>query len=160
MTARGAKPLPTKIKLLHGTLRKHRMNAHEPKAQPSMPSCPAELGPLAKREWKRISQHLSAMGLLTTIDRAALALYCDNYGRWLEAIKALQQYGVVIKSPNGYPMQSPYVAIANKAGEQVRLLLAEFGMSPASRVRVHAQPAAPEEDPFTRYEKGYRGSAS
>ena len=160
MSKPGAKPVPTNIKALRGTLRADRMNAHEPKAQPGMPSCPVELSPVAKREWKRISKHLSAMGLLTTVDRAALALYCDAYGRWLEAIAALQQFGVVIKSPNGYPVQSPYVAIANKAGEQVRLLLAEFGMSPASRVRVHAQPAVPEDDPFTRFEKNYRGSAS
>jgi P27 family predicted phage terminase small subunit len=142
----GVKPLPTKIKALRGTLRKHRTNTQEPTAQPGMPACPTELAAVAKREWKRISKHLSAMGLLTTIDRAALALYCDAYGRWLDAIQALQQYGVVIKSPNGYPVQSPYVAIANKAGEQVRLLLAEFGMSPASRTRVTAVEAQREPD--------------
>ena len=159
MSKRGAKPVPTNIKALRGTLRADRMNAHEPKAQPGMPSCPTELGALAKREWKRISKHLSAMGLLTTIDRAALALYCDHYGRWIEAIKALKQYGVVIKSPNSYLMQSPYLAIANKAGENVRLLLAEFGMSPASRVRVHAQPAA-EDDPFARFDRSYGKGAS
>ena len=79
------------------------------------------------------------------IDRSALALDCDAYARWLEAIAALQQYGVVIKSPNGYPIQSPYVAIANKAGEQVRLMLAEFGMTPAARTRVHATEQKPEE---------------
>ena len=116
-----------------------------------MPGCPSELAPLAKREWKRIARQLAAMGLLTTIDRAALALYADNYGRWLEAVAALQKYGVVIKSPSGFPMQSPYVAIANKAGEQVRLLLAEFGMSPASRTRVHADPLSEEDDPFERF---------
>jgi len=158
VTARGAKPLPTKIKALRGTLRKHRANANEPKAQPGMPACPAELGIIAKREWRRISRHLSAMGLLTTADRAALALYCDAYGRWLEAIKALQQYGVVIKSPNGYPVQSPYVAIANKAGEQVRLLLGEFGMSPASRTRVTAAPLSPELDELDLWRAGRRQS--
>jgi len=135
--------MPTHLKALRGTLRKDRTNRHEPKAKPGMPSCPAELGAIAKREWRRISKQLAAMGLLTTIDRAALALYCDAYGRWLEAIEALQKYGAVVKSPNGYPVQSPYVSIANKAGEQVRLLLAEFGMSPASRSRVTAVPVGP-----------------
>jgi P27 family predicted phage terminase small subunit len=110
-----------------------------------VPVCPSELGLLAKREWKRIAEQLSRLGLLTTIDRAALALYCDAYGRWLEAVASLQKYGTVIKSPSGFPVQSPYVAIANKAGEQVRLLLAEFGMSPASRTRVQVE-LPPEED--------------
>jgi phage terminase small subunit len=36
-------------------------------------------------------------------------------------------------------LQSPYLAIANKAAEQVRLLLSEFGMSPSSRTRAHAR---------------------
>jgi hypothetical protein len=47
MSRRGAKPLPTNVKALHGTLRKHRANAHEPKAQPGMPGCPAELSGIA-----------------------------------------------------------------------------------------------------------------
>ncbi len=150
---RGAKPVPTSIKALRGTLRADRMNPREPVGD-GRPTCPPELSSAARKEWRRISKHLTAMGLLTTVDRAALALYCDAYGRWLEAIAALQEYGVVLKSPNGYPVQSPYVGIANKAGEQVRLLLAEFGMSPASRTRVQAQATQPIDDPFARFDRG------
>ena len=64
----------------------------------------------------------------------------------IQTIAAIaEQYGVVIKGTNGFPMQSPYLAIANKAGEQVRLLLSEFGMTPAARSRVNAQPIEREE---------------
>ena len=154
MTVRGAKPTPTKLKVLRGTLRKHRANAEEPVVTPEIPTCPRELSPAARKEWRRIGPELARMGLLSRIDRAALAMYCDHYGRWLEAIAALQKYGVVVKSPNGFPMQSPYVAIANKSGEQVRLLLGEFGMSPSSRTRVHATPPKPAvESAFDRWER-------
>ena len=153
MTIRGAKPVPTKLKVLHGTLRKHRTNANEPQVGVEIPTCPRELSATAKKEWRRIAPILAGMGLLAKIDRAALAMYCDHYGRWLESIAALQKYGVVIKSPSGFPMQSPYVAIANKSGEQVRLLLAEFGMSPSSRTRVHATPRTEEEDPFEQWRR-------
>jgi P27 family predicted phage terminase small subunit len=154
MSTRGAKPLPTKLKVLRGTLRKHRANAQEPRVRVDIPRCPSELNAVAKREWRRIAPELAALGLLAKIDRTALALYCDSYARWIEAIRSIEQYGVVIKSPNGYPMQSPYVAIANKAGEQVRLLLAEFGMSPSSRTRVHATPPpSAEESAFERWER-------
>lgn len=146
MAVRGARPLPTKLKFVRGTLRKGRVNAHEPVLEVEIPPCPRELGAAAKKEWKRIAPELAGMGLLSRIDRAALALYCDSYGRWLEAIGALKKFGVVIKSTNGYPVQSPFVAIANKAGEQVRLLLSEFGMSPSSRTRVHAIPLANEDN--------------
>lgn len=52
----------------------------------------------------------------------------------------LQRHGVVLKAPSGFPVQSPYLAIANRAMEQLRQLLSEFGMSPASRARVQALP--------------------
>jgi len=136
---RGRRPLPTPIKALRGTLRPGRQTAGEPAPDVAVPTCPAELGAAAKREWRRIAPELARLGLLARIDRAALALYCESYGRWLEAVAAVEKYGVVIKSPNGFPVQSPYLAIANKAGEQVRLLLGEFGMSPSSRTRVHAK---------------------
>lgn len=146
--------MPTKLKVLHGTLRKHRTNTHEPDVKAAIPTCPRELSPTAKKEWRRIAPELARLGLLSRIDRAALAMYCDHYARWLEAIAALQKYGVVVKSPSGYPMQSPYVAIANKSGEQVRLLLGEFGMSPSSRTRVHATPEPEPDDPFEQWMRG------
>jgi P27 family predicted phage terminase small subunit len=145
MATRGARPVPTSLKLVRGTLRNGRTNRNEPQVPVEIPRCPAHLGKEAKREWKRVSQELAAYGLLTRIDRPALALYCEAWGRWVEAETSLRKYGVVIKSPSGFPMQSPYLAIANKAMEQMRALLVEFGMSPSSRTRVHAIPPAPKE---------------
>jgi hypothetical protein len=45
---------------------------------------------------------------------------------------------MIVRSPRGYPIQSPYLAIANKAWQQVQQGLAEFGMSPSARTRVSA----------------------
>ena len=143
---RGRKPLPTHLKVVRGTLRKDRANRNEPQGAPAIPTCPRHLGEEAKREWRRVSKELRAMGLLTKVDRAALALYCDAWGRWVDALEALRRYGVMVKSPSGFPMQSPYLAVANKAMEQMRLLLGEFGMSPSSRTRVHAQPVPEEKE--------------
>ena len=156
MTKRGAKPVPTRLKVLRGTDRPDRRNPDEPVVKPAIPPCPPHLGAEAKREWRRASKRLAAVGLLTEIDRAAFALYCDSYGRWVEATQAVQTYGLMVKSPNGFPMQSPYLAVANKAAEQMRLLLGEFGMTPASRARVHAVPAIPQDDPFEVWERSGR----
>src|SRR6185295_9700291 len=145
MAVPGARPLPTRLKAVRGTLRNGRRNAHEPDLDIEIPRCPGHLSREAKREWKRVSLDLAGYGLLTRIDRAALALYCESWGRWVEAEKALRAYGVMIKAPSGFPMQSPYLAIANKAMEQMRAMLCEFGMSPSSRTRVHATPP-PRED--------------
>jgi P27 family predicted phage terminase small subunit len=148
MTTPGSRPLPTKLKFVRGTLRKGRTNTREPVLPVEIPRCPAHLSREAKREWKRVSVELADCGLLTRIDRAALALYCEAWGRWIEAEKALRTYGVMVKAPSGFPMQSPYLAIANKAMEQIRALLSEFGMSPSSRTRVHAVDVADDDDPL------------
>ena len=54
---------------------------------------------------------------------------------WVEATEALQKYGSMVKSPNGYPIQSPWVSIANKQADLMMRIASEFGFTPASRGR-------------------------
>ena len=83
---------------------------------------------------------------MTEIDVAALAPTARRGARWVEAEANLVKYGVVIKSPTGFPMQSPYLAIANKAMEQMTRLLTEFGMCPSARTRVAPAKRPPAHD--------------
>jgi P27 family predicted phage terminase small subunit len=76
---------------------------------------------------------LAVLGLLTNLDRAALAAYCGAYALWAEATEAIQKYGTMIKSPSGYPVQSPYVAVANRQADIMMRIVSEFGFTPASR---------------------------
>ena len=78
--------------------------------------------------------------LKQSLDRAALAAYCGAYALWAEATEAIQKYGVMIKSPQGFPIQSPYLAIANRQSEIMMRIASEFGLTPASRSRI-ATPA-------------------
>lgn len=75
------------------------------------------------------------------------AAYCGAYGLWAEATEAIQKYGTMVKSPSGYPIQSPYVAIANRQAEIMMRIAAEFGFTPASRSRI-STPASPERTLF------------
>jgi P27 family predicted phage terminase small subunit len=136
------------LRLLEGNPGHRPLNKNEPKPQPATPRCPRHLSAEAKSEWRRVTPLLSTLGLLSRIDRAALSMYCEAWGRWVEAEEALKKYGVMVKSPNGFPMQSPYLAVANKAMEQMRGLLTEFGMSPASRTRLSVQEQSDEDAEF------------
>jgi P27 family predicted phage terminase small subunit len=84
---------------------------------------------------------------LTPLDRAALAAYCGAYALWAEATEAIQKYGTMVKSPSGYPIQSPYVSIANRQAEIMMRYASEFGFTPASRSRI-SRPADHESDLF------------
>lgn len=58
--------------------------------------------------------------------------------QYREASEKVKQYGAVIKSPSGYPIQSPYVSHMNKQAENIRRFSAELGLTLASRLRAKA----------------------
>jgi P27 family predicted phage terminase small subunit len=149
---RGRKPKPTHIKAITGNPGKRRLNYDEPRPEIAIPECPPELSDAAKREWDRLVGELSKLRLITNLDRAALASYCCAYALWAEAVEAIQKYGSMVKSPNGYPIQSPYIAIANRQAEIMLRIASEFGFTPASRGRI-ATPRPEEPTLFDRMEE-------
>src|SRR5258708_37274817 len=76
------------------------------------------------------------MGMVTNLGRGGCGAYCGAYGLWAEAMESIQKYGTMVKSPSGYPIQSPYVAIANRQAEIMMRIASEFGFTPASRSRI------------------------
>ena len=147
---RGRKPLPSNVVRLRGNPGKRRLNDAEPRPAAAPPTCPAYLGGEARKEWKRLSRELAALGLLTRLDRGLLAAYCQAHALWVEAVRSLERYGTMVKSPNGHPMQSPYVAVANKQVEIMGRIAAEFGMTPSSRTRIRVGGRIPD-DPFAAF---------
>jgi P27 family predicted phage terminase small subunit len=81
-------------------------------------------------------RQIAKFHLLTNLDRAALAAYCGAYALWAEATEAIQKFGSMVKSPSGYPMQSPCIAIANRQAEIMMRIASEFGFTPASGSRI------------------------
>ncbi|MGO4508004.1 phage terminase small subunit P27 family [Bradyrhizobium sp. 2TAF36] len=137
---RGRRPKSTRIKALTGNPGKRPLNPHEPRPEPAMPECPPQLSPVAKQEWIRLTAELSKLNLVTHLDRGALATYCGAYALWAEAMEQIQKYGTMVKSPTGYPIQSPYLSIANRQAELMMRIASEFGFTPASRSRISAPP--------------------
>jgi P27 family predicted phage terminase small subunit len=136
---RGRRPKPTALRRLEGNRGKRSFNKNEPVPPKGLPSCPEHLSIVAAAEWDRVAQTLYDMGVLTTIDRAALAAYCQAYGRWVEAEEKLRETPSLFKTPSGYVQQSPWMGIANKQVELMGRYMVELGMTPASRSRVAAE---------------------
>jgi P27 family predicted phage terminase small subunit len=124
------------MKVLTGNPGKRPMNKYEPKPELTIPECPNELGPVVRREWDRLASELDKLKILNALDRAALAAYCGAHTLWAEATEAIQKFGTMVKSPSGYPIQSPYVSIANRQAEIMMRIASEFGFTPASRSRI------------------------
>jgi P27 family predicted phage terminase small subunit len=99
---------------------------------------PPHLNTAAAAEWRRIAKALQQAGVLTTFDRAALAAYCQAWGRWVEAEERRKETPALIKTPSGYVQQSPWLGIANKQLELMGRYMVELGLTPAARSRVMA----------------------
>lgn len=86
--------------------------------------------------------------MLSVLDRAVLAAYCQTYGRWVEAEKRLAETPALIKLPSGYVQQNPWLAVSNKQLELMQKLMTEMGLTPVSRSRVNAKPATSTPKPW------------
>jgi P27 family predicted phage terminase small subunit len=136
---RGKRPKPTHLKLLEGEKNKDRINLNEPKPKILAPKCPKHLSKEAREFWKVEAPKLKRLGLLTEIDETAFELLCWAYGKWVKAERILANEGEFIETPTGKLRLHPALNVANRALDQTRKLLAEFGMTPSSRTGISVQ---------------------
>jgi P27 family predicted phage terminase small subunit len=132
-------PIPTKLKILNGNPGKQKLNDKEPQPQGDA-VCPTNLCRAAKAEWRRITPELRRLGLLTSVDRTALVAYCENYARARDADRIINEQGLTFTTDKGYIMQRPEIAISRACWEMVLKFCVQFGLTPASRSRIHAEP--------------------
>jgi P27 family predicted phage terminase small subunit len=147
--------------LLRGNASKKSLDEllHEFNPEVEIPSCPKHLWTEAKKEWRRISAELVRYGLISKLDRAALALYCQAWARmvWAETMltRAMDAAeagrieaeakgevwkggdGIMVPSPNGSLIYSHHWVVQRRAAQEVHWYLQSFGMSPSSRGRVN-----------------------
>lgn len=150
MGQRGPKPLPANVHLLRGNASKKPLaSLLDDVVRPDVevPDAPAHLAGAALDEWNRITPYLLQLGLISQIDRAALTGYCDAWGEYVWACERIQalnaaddtgERGRIWDTPSGYKQISVTQQIRNRALDQMKQFLAEFGMTPASRSRVTA----------------------
>ena len=149
---RGRKPKPTLLKVLDGNPGKRPLNEREPAPRAGIPDAPEWLDEEAKAEWGRVVPELQAMGLLSAVDRPALAAYCTAWSRWVKAEEMVRKFGPIVKSPDkGFPMKSPYLTIADQALESMRKLMVEFGLTPSSRSRIKVPEGGTGSDEFDQF---------
>lgn len=156
MSIRGRPPKPTALKVLEGNPGKRPLNQNEPKPKPIAPERPSWLTGEAKREWERIVPELERVGLLTMVDGAALANYCQWWAIYVQAAKELKAHlkehkklTITYVNTQGAENEVPHpaIAIAEKASKNIKAFCTEFGLTPASRTRMEVKPVD-EPDPM------------
>jgi P27 family predicted phage terminase small subunit len=145
MGRRGVRPEPTALKVMRGNPGRRPLNHDEPQPEIAAPTPPDILDELAVAEWHRVIGDLVANRLMTALDRAALANYCQAWSNWVQAEGKVRELGAVMVSSHGIPCPSPWASRANQERIAIRQFLAEFGMSPAARSGVRMSPSEPKD---------------
>jgi len=158
----GRRPIPTEIKKLNGNPGKRPLNQAEPQPKTGEPTQPQGLSTAARKEWRRVVPILLKMGVLTEVDGPALAAYCEAWASWTAALKDIRKNGLSYVAPTGVKHLNPVIPERDKAIQVMKTFLVEFGMTPASRSRIHVTPPPKEEDPFEQLisGKGQSGTAA
>jgi P27 family predicted phage terminase small subunit len=144
---RGRKPKPAHLKVIEGNRGRRPIRPDlvplEAFSAPVEP--PDHLSDIAKEEWARLAPSMSLLGLLTELDRAAFAAYCQSYARWVQAEHLLAMLmeqdpsgrsALLMKSRAGNICPNPLVWIGRNAANDMIRYAAEFGLSPSARARV------------------------
>jgi P27 family predicted phage terminase small subunit len=147
----GRKRKPTALKLVTGNPGKRKLPENEPKIDAAIPPCPKHLNQAGRKLWAEIGQELYDLGVLTGGDAGVFEVYVTALAM-MRRVKPEIEKALIFQGPNGGPLQNPYLAIYNKAKEQVIKSGAELGLSPASRSRVSVKKPKEDADPFLEFE--------
>jgi P27 family predicted phage terminase small subunit len=136
MGSRGPAPKPRALKKLQGNPGRRKLNDAEPTPDAALPACPAWLNTEAKREWKRVAATLHVAGLLTSVDMAVLAGYCQSYARWRKAELQVERQDQVVVSDKGGSYLNPWLIAAQIALKDMSKLASQLGMTPSARTTI------------------------
>ncbi|MCC3705216.1 phage terminase small subunit P27 family [Rouxiella badensis] len=158
----GPPKTPTRLVLVKGNPSKRAINKNEPKPPSGVPPIPKNLDKMGKYWFKRIGEELDVIGVMTSLDGKALELLVEAYTEYRHHCETLEREGYTYAvydeegkdedQERSIRMIKPHPAVAMKSDARkfVRAMLAEFGMSPASRSKVGAKGPA-EADPLEAF---------
>lgn len=131
------------LKLVEG--RHYRLNRQEPVPSGDLFDAPLHFDKRQKEVWKTVLKD-APRGLLKRLDAGVLICWVVAFCLHEEAVQKLHSSPKIIKSPNGLPVQSPWLQILNKQAALLVRLASELGFSPAARARVSVDEADLEGD--------------
>ena len=133
----GRKPLPTVVAQLKGKV-SFSARPSEPVPTGRLAEAPEHLSPGAKSAWDYAVAHAPA-NLLTKLDLSILEVWACAADNYRTAQKKILEEGMLVLTPNGMPMQSPYVTIASKQAMIMLRACVEMGFTPSSRTKVSVE---------------------
>ncbi|WP_437891138.1 phage terminase small subunit P27 family [Phytobacter sp. V91] len=144
----GPPKTPTHLSLVRGNPSKRPINKDEPKPPAGVPPTPKHFDKQGKYWFKRMAEELDAVGVLSQLDARALELLVEVYTEYRHHCETLEREGYTYAIYNEDESDEdkareirmikahPAAIMKADAWKRLRAMLAEFGMTPASRSKV------------------------
>lgn len=148
MGVRGRKPKPTAVKVLAGNPGKRPLNESEP--APRAPTAQELRPPKGKLPrdgselWRALAPQLAELGVLKHTDLPAFEVLCLHYAMVRKAWTMVAKEGLTSDTAMGVK-KHPATSVFRENAMAFKGWLTEFGLTPSSRARIHAEPGGEEE---------------
>lgn len=96
---------------------------------------PEWLDETAGEEFSRVVTEAKKINLYDNLDLVVLAIYADNYSRYIRAAKAICEHGLTAMSRGAFTV-SPYVEVADKAATQILKCSTKLGLAVTDRLKL------------------------
>lgn len=135
---RGRKPKPVAIKKLEGNRSKEKLPEEVViGGRPNEPMEPPEsLDDDAKEFWAEAVPILHKVGLLDTVDRAALEMTATAYARVLQARRVIAEEGMMSVGHRGQPREHPMLSTERAAMQTFLRFAEQYALTPVARTRL------------------------
>ena len=106
---------------------------------------------VAIKEFKRLSEELKNMEVLSNIDNITLGLYCQCFSNYVECVKQEREHGLFIEytNKNGSTnlQEAPWVKLRRQLETQMVNIAKQFGFTPKDRLSfIDIKPKQEEKD--------------
>lgn len=120
---------------------------------------PHWLSTMGKNEWTRLYPYLIETLPVSELDRTLLAMYCNSFAQYREALKDIAQNGQIMFELNSQGVEvkkkNPSVEIMNAMSKEIRGIAGQMGLSLDSRLRLVGlnNEDDEQEDPMNKFKK-------
>ena len=130
----GRAPLPTPLRVVEGSASQDDLDRQvKPDPAEGPPRKPCWLKGEGEKLWKKLAPSLARKGLLDVWSAEMFAVWCNETGDYIAAAKLVNDTAILARGHRGVLRKNPALSVQRDAVPAIRLLGAEFGMTPAAR---------------------------
>jgi len=152
MGRRGPAKVPVDLRILNGETRPSQIGARPVRPRTSTaPLAPADMEAAAKVVWRRVMRE-QAPGIITSIDRDGLRVYCEAVARYEAASRLLATSQPLVRGQGNLLVRNPMHLVVRDNADLIKTWARELGLSPAARAGLQSPEKSNRDDPVGDWE--------